>query len=526
MSGVPLRDRAKQRIGTVLKDKWRLDALLGVGGTAAVYAGTHRNGKVAAVKVLRPELAGHEEIVTRFLREGYVANKINHRGVVEVIDDDRADDGSVFLVMELLQGTSLENYSRGGERLPIAESLRVVDELLDVLTRAHPLGIVHRDIKPANIFLTTAGQVKVLDFGIARLVESADHAHTQTGTAIGTPGYMPPEQARGRWNLVDGRTDHAHTQTGTAIGTPGYMPPEQARGRWNLVDGRTDLWAAGATLYALLAGHRPRRAETVQEELLLAMTQPIPSIALAVPSLHPALISFVDKSLSFEMDARFPDAAAMKAALEEVRSQLREGNPASLGGWDTGREVFNGHSFPPPAPSRPSLSGSSSGAFPAREAEPGSISGASGPGSISISHVGPPSFATGGPMMVSQPPPEAAPRSGNGLLIAVGVGALLVVGIGGTVVVRALAAKPPVAAASGTASLQPASLAPSSLAAPSVSPAPTVSQMAPSTPAVVPSAAPSTPTQATQVPGTSTKKPPTNSGKPTKPVDPLDMGPH
>jgi serine/threonine-protein kinase len=493
MSGVPLRDRAKQRIGTVLKDKWRLDALLGVGGTAAVYAGTHRNGKVAAVKVLRPELAGHEEIVTRFLREGYVANKINHRGVVEVIDDDRADDGSVFLVMELLQGTSLENYSRGGERLPIAESLRVVDELLDVLTRAHPLGIVHRDIKPANIFLTTAGQVKVLDFGIARLVESADHAHTQTGTAIGTPGYMPPEQARGRWNLVDGRTD---------------------------------LWAAGATLYALLAGHRPRRAETVQEELLLAMTQPIPSIALAVPSLHPALISFVDKSLSFEMDARFPDAAAMKAALEEVRSQLREGNPASLGGWDTGREVFNGHSFPPPAPSRPSLSGSSSGAFPAREAEPGSISGASGPGSISISHVGPPSFATGGPMMVSQPPPEAAPRSGNGLLIAVGVGALLVVGIGGTVVVRALAAKPPVAAASGTASLQPASLAPSSLAAPSVSPAPTVSQMAPSTPAVVPSAAPSTPTQATQVPGTSTKKPPTNSGKPTKPVDPLDMGPH
>jgi serine/threonine-protein kinase len=305
------------------------------------------------------------------------------------------------------------------------------------------------------------------------------------------------------------------------------MPPEQARGRWNLVDGRTDLWAAGATLYALLAGHRPRRAETVQEELLLAMTQPIPSIALAVPSLHPALISFVDKSISFEMDARFPDAAAMKAALEEVRSQLREGNPASVGGWDTGREVFNGHSFPPPAPSRPSLSGSSSGAFPAREAEPGSISGASGPGSISISHVGPPSFATGGPMMVSQPPPEAAPRSGNGLLIAVGVGALLVVGAGGTVVVRALAAKPPVAAASGTASLQPASLAPSSLAAPSVSPAPTVSQMAPSTPAVVPSASsPSTPTQATHVPGTSTKKPPTSTGKPTKPVDPLDMGPH
>ncbi len=494
MSGVPLRDRAKQRIGTVLKDKWRLDALLGVGGTAAVYAGTHRNGKVAAVKVLRPELAGHEEIVTRFLREGYVANKINHRGVVEVIDDDRADDGSVFLVMELLQGTSLENYSRGGERLPIAESLRVVDELLDVLTHAHPLGIVHRDIKPANIFLTTAGQVKVLDFGIARLVESADHAHTQTGTAIGTPGYMPPEQARGRWNLVDGRTD---------------------------------LWAAGATLYALLAGHRPRRAETVQEELLLAMTQPIPSIALAVPSLHPALIAFVDKSISFEMDARFPDAAAMQAALEEVRAQLREGNPTSAGGWDTGREVFNGHSFPPPAPSRPSLPGSSSGAFPAREAEPGSISGASGPGSISISHVGPPSFATGGPMMVSQPPPDAAPRSGNGILIAVGLGALLVVGVGGTILVRALAATPTTGAASATASAPPAAslTSPAPTAALSAVPPPSV-PAAP--PALLPSVASSTaaPVPGTQAPATPTKKPPTNSGKPTKPVDPLDMGPH
>jgi serine/threonine protein kinase len=491
MSGVPLRDRAKQRIGTVLKDKWRLDALLGVGGTAAVYAGTHRNGKVAAVKVLRPELAGNEEIGTRFLREGYVANKINHRGVVEVIDDDRADDGSVFLVMELLQGTSLENYSRGGERLPIAESLRVVDELLDVLTRAHPLGIVHRDIKPANIFLTTAGQVKVLDFGIARLVESADHAHTQTGTAIGTPGYMPPEQARGRWNLVDGRTD---------------------------------LWAAGATLFALLAGHRPRRAETVQEELLLAMTQPIPSIGVAVPSLHPALIAFVDKSISFEMDARFPDAASMKAALEEVRAQLREGNPASVGGWDTGREVFNGHSYPPPAPSRPSLSGNSSGAFPARDAEPGSISGASGPGSISISHVGPPSFATGGPMMVSQPPPEAAPRSGNGLLIAIGLGALLVVGVGGTIVVRALTAKTTSSAA--VASQEPAVTA--SLPAPSLpAPSPAMASQAPALPpAAPPTSVPSSaPSVATPVPGTP-KKPPATAGKPTKPVDPLDMGPH
>jgi serine/threonine-protein kinase len=277
-------DIARARVGTVLDGKWRLDALLGIGGTACVYAATHRNGRRVAVKILHLVLCTDASLVTRFLREGYVANRIEHSGAVAVLDDDRADDGTVFLVMELLDGHSLERYTtRGVERMPYDRILRVVDETLDVLAAAHAKGIIHRDIKPANLFVTREGHVKVLDFGIARLAE-------------------PPG-------------DGAHTQAGAVIGTPAFMPPEQARGRWELVDARTDLWAVGATMFALLVGDRPRCAETVQEELLSAITTPLPSLGAVMPGLPAALVTFVDRAVAFDRDDRWPDAQTMRRAL-------------------------------------------------------------------------------------------------------------------------------------------------------------------------------------------------------------------
>lgn len=285
---------ARARIGTVLKDKWQLDALLGVGGTAAVYSATHRNGKRAAIKILHPELTSTEGLVVRFLREGYVANKLEHPGAVSVLDDDRTEDGIVFLVMELLEGYSLDRHTRGnGDRLPVSQIVRIGDEVLDVLSNAHVRGVIHRDIKPANLFLTHDGKVKVLDFGIAR--------------------------------LRDGSSDAAATQTGSMIGTPAYMPPEQARGRWQSVDARTDIWAVGATLFALLAGQRPRRAETVNEELLLAMTEPMPKVLAFAPHVPPQIASIVDRALEFEMDGRFRDARTMQLALRQAVGTLGEG---------------------------------------------------------------------------------------------------------------------------------------------------------------------------------------------------------
>src|SRR3954466_1181620 len=145
--------RAQTRVGIVLKDKWRLDSLLGVGGMAAVYAATHRNQKRVAVKVLLPELSNDEDVRERFLREGYAANTIGHPGAVSVLDDDVTEDGSAFLVMELLDGASLEDLSQRG-LLPFPALCAVALDLLQVLQAAHANGIVHRDIKPANLFVT------------------------------------------------------------------------------------------------------------------------------------------------------------------------------------------------------------------------------------------------------------------------------------------------------------------------------------------------------------------------------------
>src|SRR5580693_8506816 len=130
----PQATRARVRIGTVLQDKWKLDSLLGIGGMAAVYAATHRNGKRVAVKMLHPEFSQNEEVRTRFLQEGYAANTIQHEGAVSVLDDDLAPDGSAFLVMELLEGETVEQrWERGGQRLPVDDVLSIVDPLLEVL---------------------------------------------------------------------------------------------------------------------------------------------------------------------------------------------------------------------------------------------------------------------------------------------------------------------------------------------------------------------------------------------------------
>jgi len=191
----PVTARAQARVGVVLRDKWHLDALLGVGGMAAVYAATHRNGARGAIKILHAELSVDAGIRARFLREGYAANTVGHRGVVRVLDDDVLDDGAVFVVMELLEGESLESRrERAGGRLPPLDVLSAADQLLDVLVAAHAKGVVHRDLKPENVFVTTGGELKVLDFGIAKLRQStAGSSGTRTGAAMGTPAHLPTD---------------------------------------------------------------------------------------------------------------------------------------------------------------------------------------------------------------------------------------------------------------------------------------------------------------------------------------------
>jgi serine/threonine-protein kinase len=323
--------RARERIGKVLRDKWRIDGLLGIGGMAAVYAATHtNNGKQVAIKLLHPEVVTNPEARSRFLREGYVANKVGHPGTVQVLDDDVDDDGSVFLVMELLDGESFEaRRVRSGNFLPPIDVLKVADRVLDVLAMAHEKGIVHRDIKPDNIFLTRDGGVKLLDFGIARLRDSMRRATMTSGGAIGTPAFMPPEQARGRWNDVGPRTD---------------------------------LWALGATMFTALTGHLVHEAETVNELLLAAMTKPAPPLATFLPGVPVMVSAVVDRALAHEMDARWPDARTMQSMVRMAFQSLAAAPPAagSNGRWGGTVRMPQGNAAPelpsqpvPPAPGRP-----------------------------------------------------------------------------------------------------------------------------------------------------------------------------
>ncbi len=283
----PLVARARQRIGSVLKEKWRLDVLLGVGGMAAVYAATHRNGSRVAIKILHPELSVSADVRTRFMREGYAANAVGHDGVVRVSDDDVAEDGAAFLVMELLDGETLQGRSeRLGGTLSEDEVLSVADQLLDVLVAAHAKGIVHRDLKPENIFVTRDGRVRVLDFGIARLREMSGASHA--------------------------------TRTGYSMGTPAFMAPEQARALWDQVDGRSDIWAVGATMFALLSGTEVHSGRTPNEVLIVAATQPAPPLASVLPTVSPAVARVVDKAVAFEREHRWQDAATMQEAVRSA----------------------------------------------------------------------------------------------------------------------------------------------------------------------------------------------------------------
>jgi serine/threonine-protein kinase len=282
---------APARVGQVLRDKYTLERVLGIGGMAAVYAASHRNGRKVAIKILHRELSVNKDVRERFLREGQAANAVGHPGAVAVLDDDVSEEGAAFLVMELLDGGSAEELAeRRGGRLPLADVCAIGEQLLDVLDAAHRNGIVHRDIKPANLFITRHGRVKVLDFGIAKL--------RQVGSARAT-------------------------QTGLMLGTPAFMAPEQALGRVTDIDARTDIWAVGSTLFSLASGRGVHEAATAQETLIWAATKPAPSFASVMSSAPPELVAVIDRALAFEQGQRWPTAGQMREAWISASRSVR-----------------------------------------------------------------------------------------------------------------------------------------------------------------------------------------------------------
>ena len=155
---------AAQRVGTTLCHKWTLERLIGTGGMAAVYEAVHKIGRREAIKILHADVARDAEVRARFEQEAHVVNRFKHPGAVDVRDIDVTEDGTPFLVMELLQGDSLADLSRRREALELGVVLRLADELLDVLVAAHAQGIIHRDIKPDNLFVQKDGLIFVSDW--------------------------------------------------------------------------------------------------------------------------------------------------------------------------------------------------------------------------------------------------------------------------------------------------------------------------------------------------------------------------
>jgi len=282
-------------VDSVIDDRYRLTTLVGRGGMGSVFLAEHVTiRRPVALKLLSPSLAGIPELARRFEREAAAIGRIDHPNCVTVSDFGRLEDGSLYLVMEYLDGRSLAAAIEAEKRIAPRRALHIARHVLRGLGHAHQAGIVHRDVKPDNVILVHQDGVpdfaKVLDFGIAHFMDRLVH---------------------------EGDGDDRLTQAGIAFGTPQYMSPEQAVG--DPVDPRTDLYSTTVMLFEMIAGRTPFVAEEKLELLGMHATRPAPllsEVRTDVPT-PPALDRLIAVGLAKRPDDRFPNADAYIAAIEE-----------------------------------------------------------------------------------------------------------------------------------------------------------------------------------------------------------------
>jgi hypothetical protein len=278
--------------------------LLGAGGMGEVYrARDGRLGREVALKVLPGDYAGDPDRLNRFEREAHLLASLNHPNIATLHGRDEAD-GVCFLVMELVPGPTLEQRLAQG-RLPLAEALAVCRQVAEALEAAHERGVVHRDLKPANIKITPAGQVKVLDFGLAKSIE----------------GLFRPAQAD------PGATQdyQGHTTEGMIVGTPAYMSPEQARGK--PIDRRCDVWAFGCVLYEAITG-RPTFAGETFSDTLAAVIERSPDWSALPPDVPPRIVEVVRRCLQKDSRRRLRDVGDARLEIEEALAEPAPGPAA------------------------------------------------------------------------------------------------------------------------------------------------------------------------------------------------------
>ena len=278
-------------LSELVAGKYQLTRLVGQGGMGAVWEGVHTTlGTRVAIKFIESQYLENAEALTRFENEARAAAALQSRHVVQVFDHGLMRDGRPYIVMEFLSGEPLDKRLDRVSRLTPLETARMIVQICRALSKAHQAGIVHRDLKPENVFLVwdaeeNADVTKVVDFGIAK--------------------------------FADRSTMTSATRTGSVLGTPFYMSPEQARGLRS-VDHRSDLWSVGVIAYQCLVGRLPFHGESVGDLLVTICTAPLPVPSVEAPDVPAAFDAWFARALSRNPDERFQSAASLAESLCEA----------------------------------------------------------------------------------------------------------------------------------------------------------------------------------------------------------------
>ena len=391
--------RPEERIGTTIAGKYRIDRILGKGGMGVVFVGLHLlTERPVAIKVLLPIHEGNPVLFKRFLREARTASALRHPNVVDVLDLGQTEDGSGFMILELLEGEPLSARLEREKTLAPHIALSLLLPIMDALSAAHAMGVIHRDLKPDNIFLSIDGKgrlvPKLLDFGVAKACMDESFS-TQSGAIIGTPQYMSPEQA----STVD------------------PLPPA------------SDVWSMGVVLYECLSGQLPFVGPGFPQLMVKILAGEYEPLWDKAPWITTAVADVVHRALSPELEERYPDMASLSEAMSVaarssgISIQLPRMSRSSAAAWGEAATVPDGRLNPTPlaTPSR-STAGASRrwwllGALPAalvaagvgwmltRPPPPDEASDAAAP--AAATHAAPQPDA--GPPDAGPPPPDAGP---------------------------------------------------------------------------------------------------------------------
>ncbi len=342
-------------VGTEIQGRYRVLKRLGAGGMGVVYLGEHSLiRRKVAIKTLHAMYATDPDVVNRFHREALAATSIGNQHIVEVTDMGHLPGGAMFMVLEYLEGHDLGHCIEREGPQPLGRMVHILLQLCEALSAVHAQGIVHRDLKPDNVFLIKRGDnpdfVKVLDFGISKFKQGFDDS------------------------------DAKMTATGAMLGTPFFMAPEQAQGVPD-IDQRVDVYALGAILYSALSGHHPFEAENLPQLFIKICTEDPPSLRTFRPDLPPDIEAIVHRALARNRADRYQNAEELRRALLPYASLDRAAPSQAL-----------------PSSAQPSATAPSQVAVPARTADPGAPTIASG------------SLGGASSSVVSQPPPRRSSK--------------------------------------------------------------------------------------------------------------------